>query len=122
MSSVSLSDSEISKAVDDGFATQAAFLEQLVRFPSTRGNEHTVQDFMARSLRERDYFVDLFEMDRAALGAHPGSGEFSGEHSQAPVVVGIHRPKSEVGCSLIIQGHVDVIPTEPGGNVVQGAV
>ncbi len=118
MSSVSLSDSEISKAVDDGFAAQTAFLEQLVRFPSTRGNEHTVQDFMARSLRERDYFVDLFEMDRAALGAHPGSGE----HSQAPVVVGIHRPKSEVGCSLIIQGHVDVIPTEPGGNVVQGAV
>ena len=41
MSSVSLSDAEISKAVEDGFSAQTAFLEQLVRFPSTRGNEHT---------------------------------------------------------------------------------
>jgi len=34
-------------------------------------------------------------------------------HSRAPIVVGIHRPRSEQGRSLIMQGHVDVVPEGP---------
>jgi acetylornithine deacetylase len=103
----------IVKAVDDGFDDQVAFLQELVRFPSTRGNEHTVQDYMARALLKRGFALDRFEMDRARIEAHPGGSRISEHHSKAPIVVGIHRPREEKGLSLILQGHVDVVPTGP---------
>jgi len=76
--------------------------------PSTR-----VQDFVFRALRGRGYAMERFDMDQAALARHPGSGSFGEEHSRAPIVVGIHRPREETGRSLILQAHVDVVPTGP---------
>ena len=104
---------KIRKSVRDGFAAQTAFIEQLVRFPSTRGNEHAVQDFLAREMRARGLSVDVFGMDRAAIEKHPGGSKISAKHSEAPIVVGIHRPRQETGKSLILQGHVDVVPPGP---------
>ena len=104
---------KISKAVADGFDAQIAFTQDLVRFPSTRGNEHTVQDYMARAMLERGLVLDRFEMDHAAIARHPGASQISEHHSEAPIVVGIHRPENETGRSLILQGHVDVVPTGP---------
>ena len=103
----------IVKSVSDGFPEQIAFTQDLVRFPSTRGNEHTVQDFMARALRSRGLVVDVFSIDEAAIARHPGGSRISPTHSKAPLVVGIHRPRQETGRSLILQGHVDVVPTGP---------
>lgn len=103
----------ILQSVEDGFDAQVAFTQDLVRFASTRGNEHTVQDYMARALRERGLALDRFAMDPAIITAHPGGSRISQHHSQAPIVVGIHRPREEKGRSLILQGHVDVVPTGP---------
>jgi acetylornithine deacetylase len=100
-------------AVEEGFAAQTAFTAELVRCPSTRGNEHTVQDLMARAMRERGLAVDRFAMDPEAILRHPGGSKISAEHSAAPIVVGIHRPRQETGRSLILQGHVDVVPAGP---------
>ncbi|MEM8645202.1 MAG: ArgE/DapE family deacylase [Pseudomonadota bacterium] len=104
---------QIRQAVANRFEDQTAFLQQLVRFPSTRGDEHTVQDHMARAMLERGLVLDRFAMDRQAIEDHPGGGEISELHSEAPIVVGIHRPREETGRSLILQGHVDVVPTGP---------
>jgi acetylornithine deacetylase len=57
--------------------------------------------------------MDRFGMDRAQIEAHPGGAAFSPAHSDAPIVVGIHRPKRETGRSLILQAHVDVVPAGP---------
>ncbi len=103
----------ITRSVAQGFAAQIAFTQDLVRFPSTRGNEHTIQDFMARSLRQRGMAVDVFAMDDATITSHPGGSRISSTHSRAPIVVGVHRPRTETGRSLILQGHVDVVPTGP---------
>ncbi|WP_298952403.1 ArgE/DapE family deacylase [uncultured Methylobacterium sp.] len=103
----------ITAAVADGFAEQVAHTQALVRFPSTRGNEQAIQDFVFRSFRDRGYAMDRFAMDRAAIAAHPGGGPVSEDHSEAPIVVGIHRPKQEAGRSLILQAHVDVVPPGP---------
>jgi len=100
-------------AVAAGFDSQIAFTRDLIRFPSRRGEEHAVQDFMFRALRSRGYAMERFAMDQAALERHPGGGAFSPTHSQAPIVVGIHRPRTETGRSLILQGHVDVVPEGP---------
>ncbi|MCT8973932.1 ArgE/DapE family deacylase [Microbaculum marinisediminis] len=100
-------------SVEQGFADQVAFLRELVAFQSVRGAEHAVQDFIFRGLSQRGYAMDRFAMDRDAIERHPGGSPWSDEHSTAPIVVGIHHPAEETGRSLILQAHVDVVPTGP---------
>jgi acetylornithine deacetylase len=104
---------KIAASVEEGFAEQLAFTQGLVRLPSLRGEEHVIQDLVFRTLKDRGYAMDRFQMDRAAIEAHPGGSKFSPEHSNAPIVVGIHRPREEKGRSLILQAHVDVVPSGP---------
>jgi acetylornithine deacetylase len=104
---------KILASVEDGFADQLALTQELIRFPSLRGQEHACQDFVFRALRERGFTMDRFAMDRELIAAHPGGAPFSDTHSDAPIVVGIHHPRAETGRSLILQGHVDVVPTGP---------
>jgi acetylornithine deacetylase len=104
---------KIKASVDAGFAEQIAYTQDLVRFASTRGAEHAIQDFVFQTFRSRGLTMERFEMDREALERHPGAGKFSQTHSTAPIVVGIHRPRSETGHSLILQAHVDVVPPGP---------
>ena len=103
----------ITQAVEDGFSAQVAHTQDLVRFASTRGNEHALQDHVFRTYRARGLAMERFEMDPAAIAAHPGGSRISDAHSQAPIVVGIHRPRDERGRSLILQAHVDVVPPGP---------
>src|SRR5882672_1281553 len=98
-------------SVDEGFAEQVAFTKTLLGFPSVRGAEHTIQDFVFRSYRDYGLTMERFQMDRDAIERHPGGSKYSDAHSQAPIVVGIHRPKAETGRSLILQANVDVVPT-----------
>jgi acetylornithine deacetylase len=100
-------------AVEDGFADQLAHTQALVRYPSLRGAEHAIQDFVFRSWKERGYAMERFAMDREAIARHPGGSPFSPQHSEAPIVVAIHRPRQETGRSLILQAHVDVVPAGP---------
>ena len=58
---------DIIAAVDKGFDAQVKFTQDMVRHVSTRGNEHTMQDFMFRAMKARGYKMERFEMDRAAL-------------------------------------------------------
>ena len=54
----------IAAAVAEGFDRQVAFTQDLIRFGSTRGAEHAVQDFVFRALRNRGYAMERFEMDQ----------------------------------------------------------
>jgi len=103
----------IAASVETGFAEQIAFTQELVRFASVRGAEHAIQDHVFRTYRSRGYAMERFAMDRDAIERHPGGGRFSETHSTAPIVVGIHRPRDEIGRSLILQAHVDVVPSGP---------
>ena len=115
------------RAVDEGFDEQIAYTRKLVSYPSQRGEEFAIQDFMYRDLAARGFKMDRFDMDEAQLTAHEGGAPFSSDHSRAPIVVGIHHPKQETGRSLILQHHLDVVPVGPedmweqapyGGSVV----
>ena len=104
---------DILASVEAGFEEQIGFTQKLVSFPSTRGGEHAIQDFIFREFRQRGYGLDRFSMDRDAIARHPGGSPWSDEHSDAPIVVGIHRPREEKGRSLILQSHLDVVPAGP---------
>ena len=84
-------------SVEDGFAEQVAYTQELIRFRSTRGEEQAIQDFVFRAFRDRGYAMDRFAMDRAAIEAHPGGSKYTAEHSEAPIVVGIHQGRLSGG-------------------------
>lgn len=104
---------EIVSSVERGFDEQVRYTQELIRLRSLRGDEHVIQDRVFRELRNRGYAMERFEMDREAIERHPGGSPFSDRHSRAPIVVGIHRPRDELGRSLILQAHVDVVPEGP---------
>ncbi len=104
---------EILAAVDEAFAGQVSFTQDLVRFPSLRGQEHTAQDFLFEAMRARDLAMDRWAIEISDIENHPGFSPVKVDYSNAINVVGSHRPREEKGRSLILNGHVDVVPTGP---------
>jgi acetylornithine deacetylase len=104
---------EILAAVDEGFEEQVGFTQDLIRLPSLRGQEQTAQDFVFRALAERGYVMDRWTVDVRDIAHHPGFSPVEVDYSQAINVVGTHRPRDERGRSLILNGHMDVVPTGP---------
>jgi acetylornithine deacetylase len=100
-------------AVDHGFDEQVAFTQQLVKFPTTRGSEQTAQDFMATELRRRGYGVDRWRIDVADIENLPGYSIVDTSYENTINVVGAHRADTVKGKSLILNGHIDVVPAGP---------
>lgn len=106
--------SAITKSVHDGFQDQITYTQELVRFGGQRGEEGNAQNFMFKNYSDRGYNPVKFDMDEKQLSQHIGAGKFSPTHSHAPVVVGTHKPKGQAkGKSLILNGHIDVVPLGP---------
>jgi acetylornithine deacetylase len=100
-------------AVAEGFDKQIEFTRELVRLPSLRGREHTAQDFLHRALAERGYAMDRWTIDVAEIEHHPGFSPVEVSYDNAVNLVASHRPRREQGRSLILNGHIDVVPTGP---------
>jgi acetylornithine deacetylase len=100
-------------AVAANFNNQVRFLADFVRIPSLRFQEGPAQDFMAAALRSRGYEVDDWKIELDDLKDLPGFGPIEGDFSRARTVVGSHRPAKVTGRSLIVQGHLDVVPEGP---------
>ncbi|MEP3439162.1 MAG: ArgE/DapE family deacylase, partial [Hoeflea sp.] len=106
-------ETRILKAVDAVFDREIEFLAELTSHPSTRGHEQSAQGFMAGELATRGYEVDRWNVDIADIAGLPGFSPVIGNYEDAVNVVGSHRTKSGNGRSLILNGHVDVVPEGP---------
>ncbi|WP_306127886.1 ArgE/DapE family deacylase [Roseovarius sp. MMSF_3350] len=100
-------------AVDAAFDRQVAFLTELTSHPSTRGNEQSAQNFMATELKTRGYDIDRWQIDLADIRHLPGFSPVLGPYEDAVNVVATHRSKTAKGRSLILNGHIDVVPAGP---------
>ena len=109
-------------AVDAGFDAQVAFLSELTSHPSTRGNEQSAQKFMADELTDRGYEIDRWQIDIEEIQHLPGFSPVLGPYDDAVNVVGIHRSKTQSGRSLILNGHIDVVPAGPLDHVGQPTI
>lgn len=103
---------DIAAAVDAGFNEQVAWLSDLVRMPSLRGDEAPAQDFMAQAFRARGLSVDRWKIDIDAISHLPGFSPVAVSYENAYNVVGAWRAQGP-GRSLILNGHIDVVPTGP---------
>ncbi len=105
-------------AVDRNFEAQLKFTAELVRCPSVRGEEQTIQDLIEDAFRVRDLEIDRWLIREADLAGHPGASPVAVSYERAWNVVGTWRPKGKMGGaaagrSLIVNGHVDVVPPGP---------
>ncbi|MBT8410481.1 MAG: ArgE/DapE family deacylase [Octadecabacter sp.] len=103
----------ICDAVDQEFDRQIAFLSLLTSHPSTRGNEQSAQSFLTDELAARGYEIDRWQIDIAEIQHLPGFSPVLGPYEDAINVVGTHRPRTQQGRSLILNGHIDVVPAGP---------
>src|SRR3546814_440905 len=68
---------------------------------------------MFQAMRERGYEMDRWRVDPKDIEHHPGFSPVAVDYAHAWNVVGTHRPRKELGRSLVLNGHIDVVPTGP---------
>lgn len=103
----------ILNAVEAGFEDQIRFTEDLIRHPSLRGQEKAAQAFVKAALDARGYATESFAIDLDKIHDHPGFSSVAVDYSEAINVVATHTPRESKGRSLILNGHMDVVPEGP---------
>jgi acetylornithine deacetylase len=98
-------------AIDARQDELTALVEDLVRFPSTLGNERPAQEFVAEHLAASGLTTELWELDEA-IKQQPNAGESDVPFAGRPNV-SAYREGTGGGKSLILNGHIDVVSAEP---------
>lgn len=100
------------KRVDENFGAQVDCLRRLVALPSVRGGEAPVQRELALELGAAGLASETYEVTLDSLADLPGFStpewDYSGRPNLAADWLGTGG-----GRSLILQGHVDVVPATP---------
>jgi acetylornithine deacetylase len=106
---------QIKRKLQDAIAGRkdeiVALAQDLIRFPSTKGNEADAQSFFADKLRDLGATVEIFEPDIEKMKKHPAFVSERETFAGSPVAAGVLKGGKE-GKSLILCGHMDVV--DPG--------
>lgn len=103
---------QIAEAVESHRQEALELLQTLVRIPSLEGNEKPCQEITAEKMRALNLEIDIWDPPDDALQAHPAYVPTGKSYQGRPNVVGVRRG-SGGGRSLILNGHVDVVPIGP---------
>ncbi len=95
-------------------ADRRAFAERLLSFDTTGGNEAPAQEWFESKLAEFGFETYRWEADPERLATHPSFPDDPSEiHTEnRPNVAGVLELGSGVGPTLLLNGHVDVVPAE----------
>jgi acetylornithine deacetylase len=105
---------DIAAAVDANRDKQVAWLQKLVRFPSTRGNEADCQNWLAAEFGARNWKLDRYALSDVPIEGKQGySPAFEVDYARAIQLVATLQAPDPTGRSLILQGHIDVVPAGP---------
>jgi len=97
-------------AIDDAKPASEAMLARLVRHRSLLGHEASCLEDMAAIFTEQGLAPFRVPVDPERLADHPGFSPPLIPYAGRDNVAAIHRPRQTIGRSLILQGHVDVVP------------
>ncbi len=100
----------ILQAVEDLAGDGVALLAQLVRHRSLLGEEAGCLDAMAEAFAGLGLLPRRVPVDAAALAGAPGFSPPLIPYAGRDNVAAVHRPREVRGRSLMLQGHVDVVP------------
>ncbi len=91
-------------------------LRQLVATPSITGDEGAAQAIVGEALEDLGLAVDQWCPTRAELADHPSFSDDGLDLGDRPVVVGTLEGTEPEAPSLVLNGHIDVVPVgDPDG-------
>ncbi len=97
-------------AADAQAGEGVALLDGLVRHRSLLGQEHGALDAMAAAFEGLGLPPRRIPVDAEALALAPGFSPPLISYAGRENVVAVHQPVAAAGRSLMLQGHVDVVP------------
>ncbi|MEC5423295.1 peptidase [Virgibacillus sp. C22-A2] len=100
---------QIKSYIEKNKKSYTNLLQQMVQEPSKAGNESGIQQLIADRLEESGFEVDKWKLDYELLSEHEyfcaSRSDFAGSENVVGVLKG-----SGTGKSIILNGHVDVVP------------
>lgn len=100
----------IEQAVDRFAASSVDLLQDLVRIPTITGHEKSGQEFIAAGLADLGFEMDVWSPSRGDVERHAAFSDDGLPLGDRPVVVGRWRGADSKAPSLILNGHMDVVP------------
>jgi len=102
----------IDQVVEDMREEILSLLQRLVQIPTLAGDEGPAQDIIWEKVKSLQMEMDRWDPPDDELARHPAYVPVDKPYNNRPNVVGRYRGSGE-GRSLILNGHVDVVPTGP---------
>jgi acetylornithine deacetylase len=93
--------------------SMVAFLQALVRQPSTLGNELGAQQIVYRKLKSLGLAAELWKPRLDLLRTHPAFAPVEWSYEGRPNVTAALKGQGGRGESLVLNGHIDVVSPEP---------
>lgn len=106
-------ENQVLRRIDENWESEVDFLRELVKRPSTLGNEAEIQNYIAGTLDAMGLAVDVWEIDHGQIAKQKGYSPVEWSYEGRPVVAGTWRASERGGRSLILNGHIDVVPAGP---------
>ncbi|MCD6033216.1 MAG: acetylornithine deacetylase or succinyl-diaminopimelate desuccinylase [Thermomicrobiales bacterium] len=99
--------------IDRLFADYVILLQELVRQPSTLGDVRSAQVIVYRRLLQLGLDAHIQDIEPDAIAGHPDFAPVAWSSAGQPNVWGALPATGSGGRSLVLNGHVDVVPTGP---------
>lgn len=99
--------------IEANWDEQLRFLQGLVRRPSTLGHEARVQAYVADELAALGLRPESWDVDHAAIARAKGYSPASWSYEGRPNVTARWPAARGGGRSIILNGHIDVVPVAP---------
>jgi acetylornithine deacetylase len=101
----------LDRSIDDLAEQSFGFLERLIAAPSTVGQEAAAQRVVQAELDRLGFLTSAADVPED-IAADPVAGVPQASYAGRPNVVG--HLTAGAGPSLLLNGHIDVVPAEPG--------
>lgn len=112
---MNLTQRDIATVVADRRSWAVDTLSAMVRHPTVLGAEESGQEHLAGVVEELGLAVRFEPIARAEIEDLPGFSPVDWKLEGKRNLVGIHEPAHGRGRSLVLNGHIDVVPPAPEG-------
>ena len=104
---------KLDAAVETHKQEYIALLAELVRYPSTLGDEKPAQERLLAHVLSMGLEGELWDLDPAALKEDPRFVPVDRTYEGRPNLTAVLLPQGQGGRSLLFNGHIDVVSPEP---------
>jgi acetylornithine deacetylase len=109
---VDATERQVIEQVERNWEREVEFLRGMIRRSSTLGNEALVQRIVAQELMDTGLKPDVWQINHAEIARLPGYSPVEWSFEGRPNVAATWKSTSG-GRSVILNGHVDVVPATP---------